>query len=273
MAISTTPNKTIPPNDFTVKMLMSFEHESQRQTLPRRPEKQQRFANSAPAYSHPTEKETRSDHLITEMSGAMKRGRTSTSPPSSPTHKRPKPADASRDNVSPTMAILKSILDRPYTLGVAIGELLNSIPSLVSAHMSQPITFSNAPPRASVPTAHFTRCIDTQLARLRAADEERGQDSRDQSLGHYTFIVELAFKEVLVGEFEEVMGAWGGEETRSFNRGFDWGLTGTAWSVYPEECVVARARAREDWGVWIRGRCEVLGIEEAARGRRVFDDA
>jgi hypothetical protein len=51
----------------------------------------------------------------------------------------------------------------------------------------------------------------------------------------------------------------------------DKALSGTQWVVYPINNVVAEA-GEGDWAVWLRGRCEELGMAEAKAGRRVLED-
>jgi hypothetical protein len=67
------------------------------------------------------------------------------------------------------------------------------------------------------------------------------------------------------------MQRWTAEQTEEFNKGVDKRLTGMAWSRYPTLNVCSKAD-REDWGVWLRSRCDGLGLVEAKAGRKVMDE-
>lgn len=67
------------------------------------------------------------------------------------------------------------------------------------------------------------------------------------------------------------MEGWTREQIEEFNKGVDKSLTGMAWSRYPA-VNVCLAAGGEDWGVWLRARCDELGMVEHKAGRRVMDD-
>ncbi|KAF1961840.1 hypothetical protein CC80DRAFT_401445 [Byssothecium circinans] len=187
--------------------------------------------------------------------------------------------------VSRTIQQLLSLKNEPYKVGLACGELLHAVPTLVAYHMDEAYDFKNNPSRvkASIDPAEFASAVDALLQHLRRTDGHVGKfpgalsgDQKERKLRRkymelYTSQVEKAVKTVLKKEMRGVFLGWDGQQTEGFNKGLDRALTGAAWARYPKENVVL-ATEKQEWSEWLRSQCEALGMVEAAADRRVLGD-
>ncbi|KAF2678177.1 hypothetical protein K458DRAFT_481042 [Lentithecium fluviatile CBS 122367] len=196
--------------------------------------------------------------------------------------KRPTKGPAKPFQIPETITVLRNITNT-YEVGRACGELLYSITSLVAYHLDQSADCQNEPQRASISTSEFTAAVDAYLHFLRIYDgcserfpngiavDRKGRRARRKYRERYIFILETRFKNALHEALGGMMKTWTEEQIEKFNKGVDKVLSGAAWTKYPGKNVCLEA-GESDWGVWLRGKCEELGIVEAKVGRRVFDD-
>jgi hypothetical protein len=192
-----------------------------------------------------------------------------------------KPID--RFHIPDTIATLCK-MEKMYNVGLACGHMLHSIPSLVSRHLDHAADFHNDPPSTSISAVEFAAVVDAQIRFLRVRGgyservsndmglDRKGRRRRRKIQERYTLVVGKCLKHALREELGRWMGRWTKEQTESFNKGVDWGLTEMAWSRYPTKNVCLEA-GEEDWGIWLRSRCEELGLRESKAGRRVFDES
>jgi hypothetical protein len=171
-----------------------------------------------------------------------------------------------------------------YDVGRACGQLLRSIPYLVTYHLDQPADFHNKPRPALISTVEFTAAIDAHIRFLRVRDgcskkfpsevglDRKARRPRRKYLKRYISGLEACFKNALREELGPWMGEWTEEQTENFNKGADKSLTGMEWSRYPTTNVCLEA-GEDSWAVWLRDRCEELGIQESKAGRRVIDES
>jgi hypothetical protein len=185
--------------------------------------------------------------------------------------------------LSETIALLRSRLRDPWKLGFAVGVMLDRISPLLSAHLDNAVDFQNPVPRTLACLPGFVSAIDQYIAYLRLTDgcaqkfpddldvDRKGRKPRRRYMDRYTYMVESAYKDHICDSFGYIFRSWDTQQTQLFNKGIDKALSGTQWIVYPDKNVVIEA-GEGDWAVWLRGRCEELGMAEAKAGRRVLED-
>lgn len=181
-----------------------------------------------------------------------------------------------------TFIFLHAKAKQPYDLGLACGELLHSIHSLVSYHLRHSADYKNNPTNRSIDTTDFTQAIDSYLFSMRKADgisnafpDNVLDDRKQRTLFRkyhlkYTDAIEKSLKGEIAHAFEETFFDYDSDATQNFNKGMDFGLTGLAWRLYPSVNVVVEA-GEEDWSTWLRVRCESLGKVSINRGLSAFD--
>jgi hypothetical protein len=182
-----------------------------------------------------------------------------------------------------TMTVLRNKVHEPWKLGFAVGVMLYHIAPLLSTHLDNAVDFQNPVPGALTCLPGSVSAIDQYIAYLRLTDgcaqrfpndvgvDRKGRKPRRKYMERYTFMVEAAYKTYICDALGDVFQNWDVEQTRLFNKGIDKALSGTQWVVYPDKNVVVEA-GEGDWAVWLRGRCEDLGMAEAKAGRRVLED-
>jgi len=170
-----------------------------------------------------------------------------------------------------------------YDVGCACGQLLRSIPSLVTSHLDESAEFHNKPRPALISTAEFTSAVDAHIRFLRIRHgcserfpddiglDRKGRSRRRTYRKRYISELEACFKNALREALGPWMGEWTEVQTENFNKGVDKSLTGMMWSRYPATNVCLEA-GKDCWAVWLRSRCEELGIQESKAGRKVFDE-
>jgi len=182
-----------------------------------------------------------------------------------------------------TMTKLRTKTEQPWQLGVAVGMLLYYISPLISGHLDNPVDFQNKVPGALSWSTGFVPAIDQYIAYLRLTDgcsekfpsdrevARKDRKRRRKYFERYLFMVEAAFKNHVREVMADVFDAYSQEQTREFNKGVDKALSGVQWMVYPVKNVAFEA-GEGDWAVWIRGKCEELGMAEAHAGRKVLQE-
>jgi hypothetical protein len=182
-----------------------------------------------------------------------------------------------------TMTVLHNKMHEPWKLGFAVGVMLYHISPFLSTRLNNAVDFQNPVPGALTSLPDFVSAIDQCIAYLRLTDgcakkfpmdigiDRKGRKPRRRYMERYTFIVEAAHKNHIREALGDILRTWDVEQTRLFNKGIDKALSGTQWVVCPVNNVVVEA-GESDWAVWLRGRCEELGMAEAKAGRRVLED-
>jgi hypothetical protein len=182
-----------------------------------------------------------------------------------------------------TMTVLRNRVHEPWKLGFAVGVMLHHVEPLLSTHLDNAVDFQNPVPRALMSLPGCVSAMDQYIAYLRLTDgctkkfpndvrtDRKSRKPRRRYMERYTFMVEAAYKTYICDALGNVFQNWDVAQTRLFNKGIDKALSGAQWVVYPDKNVVVEA-GEGDWAVWLRGRCEELGMAEAKAGRRVLED-
>jgi hypothetical protein len=169
-----------------------------------------------------------------------------------------------------------------YDVGRACGQLLHSIPSIVKQHFDHDADYHSKPRPAAISSVEFTAAVDANIRRLRIRDDcivkFPNNPALDRKVRHHhrkclnrcIASLETSLREALRDGLGKWMVMWTAEQTEEFNKGVDKSLTGMAWSRYPTVNVCLKAD-KEDWGIWLRSRCDELGLVEAKAGRKVMD--
>ncbi|KAH7408814.1 hypothetical protein DE146DRAFT_647246 [Phaeosphaeria sp. MPI-PUGE-AT-0046c] len=116
--------------------------------------------------------------------------------------------------------------------------------------------------------AHL-RLVDNHPAALPTTTDRKTKAQGRRLIERYTRRVEGAFRCCVREELGDVFRQWGKEETSMFNKGVEKALSGVQWVVYLGVNVVS---VDGDWACWLRGECEMEGMEGARRGKRVLKD-
>lgn len=182
-----------------------------------------------------------------------------------------------------SIAALREKAKSPYDLGVACGELLEAIPILVSNHLIQPSDFRKKIPKASIDTKEFTAAIGCYPQQMRdlgkeseafldlfTVDRNQGRPLKNAQ-AKYTKQLKKLYKAQLADQLKDIFLGYDVDSTRKFNKGVDFALTGIAWRLYPATNVVYGS-GKEQWSLWLRGHCEVLGKVTLSREMGAFDN-
>jgi hypothetical protein len=181
------------------------------------------------------------------------------------------------------MAQVRAEAGRPWSMGVMVGVMLYHISPLLATHLDETVEFQNKVPDALRGIKGFVPAIDQYIAYLRSLNgcsekfpndrdvARKDRKSRRTYTERYTLIVEAAYKNHIREALADIFNGWSREHTRLFNKGVDKGLTLVQWVVYPDKNVVFEA-GEGDWAVWLRGRCEKLGMAEAKAGRKALEE-
>jgi hypothetical protein len=166
---------------------------------------------------------------------------------------------------------------------MGLGVMLYYIVPLISSHLENPIDFRNKAPEALQWATGFVEAIDQYIAYMRLTDgcsekfpedatvDRKSRRPRRKYMERYTHLVERAYREHVREQLCDVFQSWNQEQTQLFNKGIDKALSGIQWVVYPEENVVLAA-GDDEWAIWLRGRCEELGMLEARAQRKVLEE-
>lgn len=185
-------------------------------------------------------------------------------------------------DIGHTMNVLHSISDDPLWLGQACGELMQIITTLVTYHLDHAASHRNGLVPACIDTLEFTSAIDKALEDMRNADgvtepfpddllvDRKQRRPRRKYKEKYIELLETMFRNHIEAQLTVVFGGYGSETTQDFNKGINLGLGGSPWRVYPSSNVVLHAGG-EDWGQWLKKRCEQLGTTSARQGLPVFE--
>lgn len=172
---------------------------------------------------------------------------------------------------------------QPFDVGMGLGVMLYHIVPLISTHLENPMEFHNKAPTALQWATEFVEAVDQYIAYLRLTDgcsekfpndatvDRKSRRPRRKYMGRYTHLVENAYKNHVREQLCDIFQSWSKEQTQLFNKGMDKALSGIQWVVYPQENVVLAA-GDDEWTIWLRGRCEELGMIEARAERKVFED-
>jgi hypothetical protein len=179
--------------------------------------------------------------------------------------------------------LLRTKAQAPWNLGFAVGVMLYHISPLLSTHLDNSVDFQSPVPTALTRMPGFVSATEQYIAYLRLTDgcakkfpndldvDRKGRKPRQKYMERYTYMVEAAYKNHIREALSDIFHTWNAEQTQLFNKGIDKALSGVQWVMYPENNVIVEA-GEGDWAVWIRGRCEELGMAEAKAGRRVLED-
>jgi hypothetical protein len=186
-------------------------------------------------------------------------------------------------DIPETLPVLRTKANEPWNLGFAVGVMLYHISPLLCTHLDNSPDFQKSVPRALTRLPGFVAAIDQYIAGLRLTDgctktfpndldvDRKGRKPRRKYLERYMYLVESAYKNHIREALGDVFLGWNVEQTRLFNKGIDKALSGVQWVVYPDKNVAVEA-GEGDWAVWLRGRCEELGMVEAKAGRKALED-
>lgn len=182
-----------------------------------------------------------------------------------------------------TIALLRERAKAPYELGLACGQLLDSIKPLVAGHLDGKADYQSKPPKAGIDTVGFTAAIDTYLRRQRIADsatrtfdetviDRTKSKQRRKYKVKYIKMLEEAYKALIMREFQGVFMGYNTDCTRLFNKGVHFAIHQVyTWKKYPSVNVALEAADGGDWGQWLQTRCEELNKEFCFRGEDPFD--
>lgn len=181
-----------------------------------------------------------------------------------------------------TLCKLRSRADQHHHLGLGLGELLNHIKPLVSTHLDNHADYQNKIPSTLAWAPDFVKVVDHHVVYLRRSDgclekfpddlvvDRKARRPRRKYLERYTTIVEMAYKTYMLERLGDVLRGLTPKQTQMFNKGIDKGISGIQWVAYPTNNVVLSA-GDMDWAVWLRGRCEELGMAEVKAGRYALE--
>ncbi|KAH6877669.1 hypothetical protein BKA58DRAFT_375688 [Alternaria rosae] len=181
------------------------------------------------------------------------------------------------------IARVRSKAAQPFDVGMGLGVMLYHIVPLISSHLENPMEFHNKAPKALQWATDFVEAIDQYIAYLRLTDgcsekfpndatvDRKSRRPRRKYMERCTHLVENAYRDHVREQLCDMFRSWSKEQTQLFNKGVDKALSGIQWVVYPEENVVLAA-GDDEWAVWLRGRCEELGMLEARAQRKVFEE-
>jgi hypothetical protein len=183
-------------------------------------------------------------------------------------------------DVPDTMVKLRSKANEPWALGVAIGMLLCHIPPLVITHLENGVTFQNLVPSALIWAPEFISAVDQYVAYLRRMDglseklpisDRKARREGNKYIERYTYLVEATYKRYIAASLADVFASWGSEQTQMFNKGVDKALGGLQWKIYPQQNVVVEV-GKGCWRIWLKERCEALGMERARCGESALEE-
>jgi hypothetical protein len=178
---------------------------------------------------------------------------------------------------------IRTRTDEPFNAGRALGMMHYHIVPLVSTHLENAVDFRNKDPTALTWATGFVEAVDQYIAYLRLRDgcsemfpsdvtvDRKRRRMRRKYMERYVYLVENVYKEHVREQLCDVFQSWSKEQTQLFNKGVDKALSGIQWVVYPQENVVLKARD-DEWAIWLRGKCEELGMVEARAGRRALEE-
>jgi hypothetical protein len=173
---------------------------------------------------------------------------------------------------------VRSKLDQPHHVGMALGVMLYYITPLISTHLENAVDYRNKAPEALTWASGFVEAIDQYIAYLRLTDacsekfpndlavDRKGRRPRRKYVERYTYLIETAYKPYVREQLADAFQSWSKEQTQLFNKGIDKALSGIQWCVYPDSNVVIIA-GDDGWAIWLRGQCEEMGMLEARAGR------
>ncbi|KAF2187400.1 hypothetical protein K469DRAFT_662359 [Zopfia rhizophila CBS 207.26] len=183
-----------------------------------------------------------------------------------------------------TGMVLRSKSGSPYELGKLCGVLTQMISSLVMDHLDHAADFRNTAKPSIIDTQEFTAAVDAQLRAMRTKDgqtdkfpdvlekiDRKQKRHWKKHKDRYTHAVKFMFADYVSGKLDEVVVGFHAVANQQFNKGFDYGLNGMTWRLYPSVNVALEAKG-EDWGKWLRTRCEDLARVSVKNNLPVFDD-
>jgi hypothetical protein len=182
-----------------------------------------------------------------------------------------------------TIAKVRTKIDQPFRVGMALGVMHYHIVPLIATHLENAIGFRNKVPEALTWATGFVDAIDQYIAHLRLTDgcfekfpndttvDRKSRRPRRKYMERYTYLIENMYKEHIREQLCDVFQSWSKEQTQLFNKGVDKALLEIQWVIYPEENVVLNAGG-DEWAIWLRGKCEELGMLEARAERKVLED-
>jgi len=182
-----------------------------------------------------------------------------------------------------TIDALHAKAGTPYQMGEACGVLAEMITILVKINLDHSAGYRSNRVVECIDAREFTAAVDASLKEMRSKDgvtmpfpdalsniDRKERRYRRRYSDRYIEHIKGRFAKAIHDGLYDTLKGFGPDANQQFNKGFDYGHNRMAWRAYPSVNVVLEAK-QEDWSIWLRARCESLGLISLRNDLPVFD--